>query len=118
VLVDGVASAGQLRPLLPGTASCLLLATSRDRLQDMVIREGAAALRLDVLGTLDAVELLVEVIGRRRVEAEPTAVRTLVGLCGRIPLTLRTAAAHLADNPRLPVRALVASTPLNGPRVA
>ncbi|MEV6603097.1 helix-turn-helix domain-containing protein [Kutzneria sp. NPDC051319] len=122
MLVDDVASGTQLRPLLPGDAGCLLVATSRDRVDDLVVRDGVPALRLTGLTTDGAVELLARVVGRSRIEAEPTAVRRLVDLCDRIPLPLREAAARLAERPGQSVSSLVAdwtaTTPLRGPRVA
>jgi transcriptional regulator with XRE-family HTH domain len=122
VVVDDVASEAQLRPLLPGDAGCLLVATSRDRVDGVVIREGVPALRLTGLTTEDAVELLARVVGRSRLDAEPTAVGQLVDLCHRVPLPLRVAAARLAEDPGQPVSSLVAelaaSTPLGRSRVA
>jgi hypothetical protein len=122
MLVDDVASEAQLRPLLPGDAGCLLVATSRDRCDGLVVREGVPALRLTGLTADDAVELLARVVGRSRIDAEPSAVGRLVDLCDRIPLPLRVAAARLAERPGQPMSSLVAeltaSTPLRGPRVA
>ncbi|MEU0036487.1 BTAD domain-containing putative transcriptional regulator [Streptomyces sp. NPDC006333] len=49
VLLDNVASAEQVRPLLPSSPTCCVLVTSRNRLGDLVAHDGAHALPLDLL---------------------------------------------------------------------
>jgi DNA-binding SARP family transcriptional activator/tetratricopeptide (TPR) repeat protein len=100
VVLDNAYSADQVRPLLPGSAGCVVLVTSRDRLAGMVARDGARHLTLDVLGHHEAVTLLVRVLGAQRVQAEPEAGAELVERCARLPLALRIAAANLACHPR------------------
>ncbi|WP_190817978.1 hypothetical protein [Saccharopolyspora pogona] len=41
ILLDNARTAEQVRPLLPGSSSCLALVTSRNRLHELVVREGA-----------------------------------------------------------------------------
>ncbi|GLZ29962.1 NTPase [Lentzea sp. NBRC 105346] len=94
VLLDNAADADQVRPLLPGTESCLVLITSRNRLADL----DAHPLFLDVLDPDEAVALLREVLGER-VDDEPAAARELARLCGYLPLALRIAAANAALMP-------------------
>ncbi|MFI6318009.1 ATP-binding protein [Nonomuraea sp. NPDC050556] len=99
VILDNAASAEQVRPLLPGGAGNLVLVTSRDRLSGLIARDGAVRLELAVLEQEEARTLLAGIIGERRVQDEPAPAAELAELCGRLPLALRIAAAHLADQP-------------------
>jgi hypothetical protein len=100
VLLDDAHRADQVRPLLPAGAGCLVLVTSRDRLADLVARDGARPVDVDVLTAAEAQALLTRVLGADRVAAEPGAAADLARLCGYLPLALRTAAADLAVGPR------------------
>ncbi len=91
VVLDNAATVEQVRPLLPGTASCLVVVTSRDSLAGLVARHGARRLDLDPLPPEDAVVLLRALIGER-IDAEPEAAATLAQQCVRLPLALRVAA--------------------------
>ncbi|MGW3968410.1 BTAD domain-containing putative transcriptional regulator [Streptomyces ardesiacus] len=105
VMLDDVLSADQLRPLIPGGSSCVL-STGRQRLGGLAVRDGAHLLRLDPLGTQDALALLRCLSGDRLLRQEAVA-RRLVGLSGGRPLTLRIMAETLAANPDVPLAALV-----------
>jgi tetratricopeptide (TPR) repeat protein/transcriptional regulator with XRE-family HTH domain len=100
VLLDNAASAEQVRPLLPGTASCAVIVTSRDSLAGLVARDGARRLDLELLPPADAYTLLRRLVGRR-VDAEPEAAATLVEQCVRLPLALRLAAELAVARPAL-----------------
>ncbi|MFD8030921.1 BTAD domain-containing putative transcriptional regulator [Streptomyces sp. NPDC059717] len=108
VLLDNAASAEQVRPLLPGSPSCCVVVTSRNRLGDLVARDGAHALPLDLLLPDEARALLGQALGAERLLAEPQAVDELIRLCGSLPLALRVAAARLAGDPGLRLADLVA----------
>ena len=98
VLLDNAASVEQVRPLLPGCPSCLVVVTSRDSLAGLVARHGAGRLDLDMLPLPDAVGLLRTLIGDR-VDAEPGAAVALAKQCARLPLALRVAAELAAASP-------------------
>jgi DNA-binding SARP family transcriptional activator/DNA-binding XRE family transcriptional regulator len=105
VVVDDAGSPGQVRPLLPGTAGCAVIVTSRNRLAGL---GGATLFPLDCLAHGEAVELLGRIAGAERVAAEPAAADGLVAACGRLPLALRITGARLAARPSWPLARLAA----------
>ena len=98
IMIDNAGDAEQVRPLLPGSPSCLVVVTSRDALAGLVARDGARRLELGLLPPAEAVGLLRALIGER-VDAEPEASVTLAGYCARLPLALRVAAERAAAAP-------------------
>ena len=106
IVLDNASTIEQVRPLLPGTPSALVVVTSRDALAGLVARDGARRLDLDLLPPQDAVVLLEALIGGR-VAAEPDAAAALAGECVRLPLALRVAAELAAARPATPLAALV-----------
>ncbi|GLZ34021.1 hypothetical protein Lesp02_62090 [Lentzea sp. NBRC 105346] len=102
VVLDNAASAGQVRPLVPGDPACGLIVTSRDDMPGLAVTDGASSLRLAPLTAGEAEELLVALLGVRG-KAEPGALRDLADVCGGFPLALRIAAANLRANPHLAV---------------
>jgi tetratricopeptide (TPR) repeat protein len=117
VVLDNAATVEQVRPLLPGTGSVIVLVTSRDALAGLVARDGARRLDLDVLPVADAVALLWTLIGSRA-EDDPAAVWSLAGLCSRLPLALRVAAELAASRPDTPLAGLAAELAGEGDRLA
>jgi tetratricopeptide (TPR) repeat protein/transcriptional regulator with XRE-family HTH domain len=104
VVLDNARDAAQVRPLLPGSAGCMVVVTSRSQLTGLAAVEGAQVLALGLLTGQEARELLARRLGPERVAAEPEAVDELVGLCARLPLALAIAAARAAH----PLAALAA----------
>ena len=96
VVADDAASVAQIRPLLPGTAGCALLVTSRLLLEDM---DGAELIPLDVMSGPDAAALLTRLVGEDRMAAERDAAASLIQFCGALPLALRITGAKLAARP-------------------
>ena len=108
VLLDNARDVDQVRPLLPASAGCLVIVTSRSQLTSLVAAEGAAPLTLDVLTDAEAQELLSRRLGPERVADYPGAAGELIQLCARLPLALSIAAARTASQPGLSLAALTA----------
>jgi tetratricopeptide (TPR) repeat protein len=102
LLLDNVFGEDQVRPLLPGTASCAVVVTSRDRLAGLIARDGARRLDLGVLPTAEAVALLGKLIGERA-RRHPDATALLAQRCARLPLALRVAAELATVRPAVEV---------------
>jgi tetratricopeptide (TPR) repeat protein/transcriptional regulator with XRE-family HTH domain len=117
VMLDNAGTVEQVRPLLPGSGSAMVLVTSRDALSGLVARDGAHRLDLDLLPGADAVALLRVLIGARA-DAEPSAAEALARLCARLPLALRVAAELAAAQPDLPLAELVAELAEEAERLA
>ncbi|MBM7785036.1 AfsR/SARP family transcriptional regulator [Tenggerimyces flavus] len=93
LLLDNAATEAQVAPLIPGSAHCLVLITSRRRLAAL---DQTRTVSLDVLPPADALGLFTTTAGPERLAGEPPELlRELVELCGRLPLALRIAAARL-----------------------
>jgi len=91
VLLDNARAVDQVRPLIPGTAGCVVLVTSRNQLRGLGSRDGARLLPLDPLDASDAANLIAATVGAERAAAEPTAVGQLVRYAGGLPLALTIA---------------------------
>jgi tetratricopeptide (TPR) repeat protein len=84
LILDNAASSGQVTPLLPGTAGCLVLVTSRRFLGDL---PGAVAqMPLDTLPSGDAAAMFASMAPRAA--GEPEKVAGLARLCGGLPLAI------------------------------
>jgi DNA-binding SARP family transcriptional activator len=105
IVLDNAATAEQVRPLLPGNRSCVVLVTSRDSLAGLVARHGARRVNLGLLSLPDATALLEALIGERA-RADPAATVTLAGRCARLPLALRVAAEVAVARPGISVACL------------
>jgi tetratricopeptide (TPR) repeat protein/DNA-binding XRE family transcriptional regulator len=101
VVLDNARDTSQVRPLLPGSAQCLTVVTSRDRLDGLIVNEGAHAVPLDLMTTAEADDLLASRLGPERLAGEPRAVGDLVGLCVHLPLALSIVAARATLTPAL-----------------
>ncbi len=103
LVLDDAGSEAQVRPLLPGSATCGVLITARARLGALPCTHRTD---LDVLDTAPGTDLLAKVAGERRVRDEPDAARRIVELCGGLPLALRIAGARLATRSHWTARTL------------
>ncbi len=105
VVLDDARDAAQVRPLLPGSAGCAVIVTSRNMLPDL---PGATPLGLGGLREDEALALVAAIIGAPRAAAEPDATARLLACCAGLPLAIRIAASRLASRPAWTVAQLAA----------
>ncbi|WP_170068001.1 AfsR/SARP family transcriptional regulator [Lentzea guizhouensis] len=104
VLLDNAAGEDQVRPLLPGSSTCLVLITSRRSLLGL---DGVKSVFLDVFTPGEAVALLARIAGADRVNADREAAVRVAELCGHLPIAVALAAKRLARRPQWTVSDLV-----------
>jgi DNA-binding SARP family transcriptional activator len=102
IVLDDAKDAAQVRPLLPGSASCAVLVTTRSWMPDLA---GAHVVDLDVLEPAEARTMFSAIISPRA-EAEPQATDEVLAACAGLPLAIRIAGARLASRGGWTVRAL------------
>ncbi|MBO4207022.1 ATP-binding protein [Micromonospora echinofusca] len=96
VVLDNAGSEAQVRPLLPGAGSSLLLITSRRALTGL---DGVLRLPLSPFSATESAELLVGMVGRNSDRVTPPALAEVAGLCENLPLALRLAGNRLVSRP-------------------
>ncbi|MEV6973285.1 BTAD domain-containing putative transcriptional regulator [Kitasatospora sp. NPDC093806] len=101
VVLDGVADPA---PLLPATPGCAAVVAGAE---PGALPAGAVRLTVGPLEPHDAHELLARIAGADRIRREPAAAAEVAGLCGHLPVLLRTAATRLASRPQWSVADLV-----------
>lgn len=106
VVLDNAHDAEQVQPLLPGSASCRVLVTSRRIMPSLTVRHGASQVRLNVLGDVDARALLERRLGEARTRTEPEALESILRACAGLPLALAIVAARAVTEPQFPLRAI------------
>ncbi len=108
VVLDNARDSEHVRPLLPGSSTCAVVVTSRNRLAGLAAAEAAHTIILDLLPAEQAYELLAQRLGHGRLHAEPQAAGDIVEYCARLPLALAIVAARAAAHPRFPLADLAA----------
>ncbi|HSK97181.1 MAG TPA: tetratricopeptide repeat protein, partial [Euzebyales bacterium] len=108
IVLDNAESESQLAALLPGSSTCTVLITSRNRLDGLSASVAARRLFLAPLTDFEARELFLRRFGRSRVAAESDAVAELIGYCAGLPLALGIVAGRIADEDHLPLAASAA----------
>jgi tetratricopeptide (TPR) repeat protein len=97
VVLDNAADYDHLRLLLPGSATCVALVTSRDATPALGVRHGAVRVELDLLPPDEAVDLLARRAGDR-VRRDPAGAAVLAQRCAHLPLALCVAAEYLVTH--------------------
>jgi len=100
LILDNVGDADQVRPLIPASATCVTVITSRNRLTGLTIREAIRNLTVPPLTDDEALALLDHVVSPLRTRTEPEAMRALARISGGLPLALRIVGEHVAERPK------------------
>ncbi len=106
LILDNAASSGQVAPLLPGSAGCLVLVTSRRFLGDLPAP--ATEVQLGILPPDDAQAMFMS--QAPRAAGERAAVAELVALCGYLPLAIALLARLFARHRSWTMADLIAET--------
>ncbi len=105
LILDNAAGSAQVAPLLPGTAGCLVLVTSRRFLGDL---PAALEMPLDVLPPDKAVAMFTCLAPRAA--GDGGQVAGLVALCGHLPLAISLLARLFARHQSWSMADLIAET--------
>ncbi len=103
IVLDDARDAAHVRPLLPGSASCAVLVTTRSRMPDLA---GSRFIDLDILERDEAWNMFAGIVGESRASAEPEATEEVLTACAGLPLAIRIAAARLAARSSWTVRTI------------
>ncbi|MEV7628772.1 BTAD domain-containing putative transcriptional regulator [Actinoplanes sp. NPDC089786] len=105
MVLDNARDVEQVRPLLPGTASVVVVVTSRAQLTGL-LAAGASSVPLGLLSRVEAEELLTNRLGPG-VVAQRDALDQVITACARLPLALSIAVARTRQT-NFPLSALAA----------
>ncbi|GAA2492848.1 AfsR/SARP family transcriptional regulator [Winogradskya humida] len=105
LVLDNARDVEQVRPLLPGTATVVVVVTSRAHLTGL-LADGASSLPLGLLSRAEAEELLINRLGPG-VAAQRDAIDQVITACARLPLALSIAVARTRQT-NFPLTALAA----------
>ncbi|MHC0430637.1 hypothetical protein ACX6XY_10655 [Streptomyces sp. O3] len=105
VVLANVTEPAQVRALIPGGPGSVVLATSQDRMAELIL-DGAQLITLEPLPAKHGRRLIGELCGARRVADEPEAADRIVAYCAGLPVALHVAAARLLSARRLTLAAL------------
>jgi len=106
LVADNAASTEQVRALIPAGRSSLVLATSRNRLENLTAHL-SGRLRLDLLAPDQAARLISSILHGFRTGDDPQHIEDLARLCANLPLALRIAAERAAARPLMPLREVI-----------
>ncbi|GIF58154.1 AfsR/SARP family transcriptional regulator [Asanoa iriomotensis] len=107
VVLDNARDADQVRPLLPGTHTAVVVVTSRNRLTGLVVADGARPFHLDLMSPTESYDLLTGRLGPDPLWCEPEVAQRIVTVCTGLPLALAIVAAR-AQQTGFPLAAVAA----------
>ena len=105
IVLDDARDAAQVRPLLPGTAGCAVIVTSRRTLSGL---SGATPLELGVLDETEARELFTAIVSAAPGSGRARGGEAVLASCAGLPLAIRIAASRLAARPSWTIAHLAA----------
>jgi DNA-binding SARP family transcriptional activator len=100
LVLDDATDARTVHPLLPGTGGNAALVTSRR----LLALDSAHYVGLDPFTVPEAAELLGQIVGTARVDADPEAAEQVLRAARLLPLAVRVAATMLVARPDVPLR--------------
>lgn len=112
IILDDADSTEQVLPLLPGSASCTVLITSRRRLTGLTIAGHGIQVPVTALCTNTGATLLERLLDLDH--ADRAVLADLAASCAGLPLALRTAATLVRDHPGTDLATIAEH--LRGPR--
>ncbi|MDN3242944.1 tetratricopeptide repeat protein [Glycomyces tritici] len=100
IVLDNARAEPQVRPLLPAEEGCLVVITSRNRLDGLrVTHAGVVTVALDALIEAEAASLVRNLLGRLTVKgAGEEEIAAFTAACGRLPLAIQIAAADYLNH--------------------
>uniref|UniRef100_UPI003F49178E NB-ARC domain-containing protein n=1 Tax=Amycolatopsis sp. CA-096443 TaxID=3239919 RepID=UPI003F49178E len=116
IVLDNVASADQIAPLLPGISGTAVLVLSRGDLPAAL--PDAPRVEVGGLAPEHAQDLLASIVGAARLEAEPDAAADLARDYAPLPLALRLLGEYIAARPHDLLPDLAAQAARDLPRQA
>ncbi len=116
IVLDDVVAGKPIELLLPGTATCAVLCTTRDRAE--VALYATEILDLGELSPQSGVELLAHLLGPAAIAAEKEAAQELCHLLDGLPLAVEIAAQRILASPRRDLGRMVRSLRTASARLA
>jgi DNA-binding SARP family transcriptional activator/tetratricopeptide (TPR) repeat protein len=107
MVLDNAMSTDQVTPLLPANQSCVVLVTSRNRLDGLAATGDGRQLTLGLFDEADSSALLSSYLSPARVAQEREAFAELLALCAGLPLALSIVGARAWCSPNLPLAQFV-----------
>jgi len=106
ILLDNARDVAQVRPLLPASAGCLVVITSRNQLAGLITTHAAHTLTLDPFSAAEAREALTRRLGPDRLAAETAALDEIIEWCAGLPLAMAIVAARATVHRTMPIAAI------------
>jgi DNA-binding SARP family transcriptional activator/tetratricopeptide (TPR) repeat protein len=106
VLLDNARDVEQIRPLLPASAGCLVIITSRNQLTGLITTHAAYPLTVESFSAQDARATLTQRLDPYRLADDNAALDEIVELCAGLPLAVAIVAARATVHYYLPISAI------------